>query len=101
MLHHPALKPVIKVGQQALATFISSMILAQIGGMALDYLGRSPLTYALVNLSGFALLIGIAYMMAFFKKQPWRKPAPPGTETAKATPPATSYSLQGDRRASA
>lgn len=101
MLHHPALKPVIKVGQQALATFISSMILAQIGGMALDYLGRSPLTYALVNLSGFALLIGIAYMMAFFKKQPWRKPVSPGTETAKATPPATSYALQGDRRASA
>jgi hypothetical protein len=76
MLHHPLLKPVIKVGQQALATFVSSMLLARVGGMALDGLGRTPFTYALVNLSGFALLVGIAYAMGFFKRQPWRRPAP-------------------------
>lgn len=105
VLHHPLLKPVIKVGQQALATFVCSMLLAQVGGMALDYLMRSPATFALVNLSGFALLVAIAYAMAFFKRQPWRRPpAPKPAMDAPSTEDTTtnlSYLPEKRRRASA
>ena len=74
ILAHPLLMPVVRVGQQALSTFICSMVLARVAGMVLDQTGRDLLSVALVNLSGFAILIGIAYMVRFFKSNPWRRP---------------------------
>jgi hypothetical protein len=64
-----------KVGQQSLAVFLASMALAQTAGMVLDVTGRTMLTTALVNVSGFVLLVAVAYSVAWFKSQPWRKPA--------------------------
>ncbi|MEM9048050.1 MAG: OpgC domain-containing protein [Pseudomonadota bacterium] len=65
--------PVIrKVGTQSLAVFIVSMVLAQFNGFMLDVLGRSSLTWAAVNLWGFAVLIGVAYGVGWIKNQPWR-----------------------------
>ncbi|UWQ16415.1 OpgC family protein [Jannaschia sp. M317] len=63
---------VMKVGQQSLAVFVFSMVLARINGFILDVIGRSAGTWALVNLTGFGLLIACAYGAGWFKSQPWR-----------------------------
>ncbi len=76
VLARPVFSPIVKVGQQALATFMASMTFSWIGGMALDEIGRDSGTWALVNLSGFALIIVIAYIVAFFKSEPWRQRQP-------------------------
>ena len=67
---------VIKVGQQALATFLTSMALAWILTIALDQLGREPLTVALVNLFGLGTIIAVAYLVGWYKSEPWRRPRP-------------------------
>jgi len=72
-----------KVGQQSLAVFLSSMVLAQAAGAALDVMGRTWLTVPVVNITGFVILTGIAYLVAFFKSEPWRKP--PGATGGGAT----------------
>ena len=63
---------VSKVGQQSLAVFVFSMALARVLGFVLDQIGRSPATFALINLTGFALIIGVAYLAGWVKTQPWR-----------------------------
>lgn len=64
---------IMKVGQQSLAVFITSMFLARLLGVTFDVVGRTHLTMTLVNLGGFAILIGVAYGAGWFKSQPWRK----------------------------
>ena len=83
----PAALAALRVGQQALSTFICSMVLARTAGMVLDQIGRDLLSVALVNLSGFAILIGIAYMVRFFKSSPWRRP--PAALAPKTAPAIT------------
>lgn len=51
---------IVLVGQQALATFMASILLAWLGGMVLDAVGRGLVTTAAVNLAGFAGLIAVA-----------------------------------------
>jgi hypothetical protein len=63
---------VMKVGQQSLAVFVFSMFLARVNGWLLDVFGRSAGTWALINLTGFGLLIACAYAAGWFKSQPWR-----------------------------
>jgi hypothetical protein len=63
---------VMMVGQQSLAVFVFSMFAAQLLGAVLDVLGRSWPTMALVNAAGFALLVGVAWLVAWIKSQPWR-----------------------------
>lgn len=71
-----ALAVIMKVGQQSLAVFITSMFTARLLGVALDTLGRNSLVnQLLVNAAGFAILIGVAYGVGWFKSQPWRKKA--------------------------
>ena len=67
-----ALAVITKVGQQSLAVFVFSMASARLLGFVLDQIGRTPMTWALVNLSGFALIILCAYTAAWFKAQPWK-----------------------------
>jgi hypothetical protein len=71
---------VVKVGQQALATFLTSMALAWILTIALDQLGRDPLTVAAVNLIGLGAVVAVAYTVGWYKSEPWRRPR------AQATP---------------
>ena len=67
---------IMKVGQQSLAVFITSMFTARLLGVALDTLGRQSLfNQLLVNAIGFAVLISVAYAVGWFKSQPWRKKA--------------------------
>jgi hypothetical protein len=68
-----ALAVIMKVGQQSLAVFITSMFLAQLLGLALDVLGGGSLVIQiLVNCVGIALLTGAAYGAGWFKSHPWR-----------------------------
>ena len=64
---------VTKVGQQSLAVFVFSMAVARLLGFVLDQVGRSAETVLLVNLTGFAMIIAVAYVAGWFKSQPWRR----------------------------
>lgn len=63
------LRPVVLVGQQALSTFMAGIVLAWMGGMVLDAVGRSLLSTATVNLAGFAGLIGVAWLTREAKRR--------------------------------
>ncbi len=78
-----------KVGQQSLAIFMTGMFLARMAGFALDQIGRNALTVPLVNLAGFAILIGVAYGVGWFKAQPWKAKRPPQPVEAPADDPTT------------
>lgn len=74
------------VGQQSLAVFITSLVLAQFFGIVLDLIGRTTLNFALVNLFGFGCLIATAWIVTWFKSQPWRSPTPkPNTKAAQTS----------------
>lgn len=63
---------ICRVGQQSLAVFAASMVLARVLGAFLKLAGSGPLAALLVNLAGFTLIIGVAWIAAFFKSQPWK-----------------------------
>ena len=65
-----------RVGQQALAVFIVSLVIARLLGVVIYESGRDPWTIAAVNLTGFAILIAVAYAARWFKGNPWRLPRP-------------------------
>ncbi|XDA97727.1 OpgC domain-containing protein [Sulfitobacter sp. LCG007] len=65
---------IMKVGQQSLAVFITSMFLARVLGLALDMMGSESLfNQVIVLFSGFAILIVVAQCVGWFKSQPWRR----------------------------
>jgi len=66
---------ILKVGQQSLAVFIVSMYVARLLGVALDVMGRSHLSMALINIGGMMILVAAAYCAGWFKAHPWRKSA--------------------------
>ena len=66
------LKLITKVGQQSLAVFVFSMAAARLIGVFLDEFGRDFATVLIANLFGFAMLIGVAYLAAWFKLHPWK-----------------------------
>lgn len=72
---------VVKVGQQALPTFMTSMALAWILSIVLDHLQRSALEVALANIFGMATLIIVAYVVDWYKREPWRQ-RPQATQPA-------------------
>lgn len=63
---------ILKVGQQSLAVFVTSMFTARLMGFAMDVMGRDTATVLLVNLVGACVLIAVAYGAGWFKSQPWR-----------------------------
>jgi hypothetical protein len=73
---------ICRVGQQSLAVFAASMVLARVLGAFLNLAGGGPLAALVVNLVGFALIIGVARLAAWFKSQPW-KTAPQRVEPDK------------------
>jgi len=64
-----------KVGQQSLAVFLFSMVFARLSGFVMDQMGRTTWNMTLANFIGFGLLICVAYTVAWFKGQPWKKSA--------------------------
>lgn len=102
--------PVIrKVGTQSLAVFLVSIVLSRFNGWWMDSLeayfaeraavdgwtymtGRDVWVRALVNITGFCVLIATAYSVGWFKSQPWRREVKPevtareANSVAKPTP---------------
>jgi hypothetical protein len=76
-LHSRCAAPFVQTGQQALPVFLTGIALSFFAGMALDVWGRSIPKTLVVNAAGIVLLILTAYMVAWFKSQPWRPPAKP------------------------
>jgi hypothetical protein len=73
-----------RVGQQSLAVFAASMVMARGLGAVLDLAGNGPLAALLVNLAGFAAIIAVAWLAAFFKSQPWKVAAQRARPTGAA-----------------
>ncbi|MBO9479395.1 OpgC domain-containing protein [Shimia sp. R11_0] len=63
---------IMKVGQQSLAVFTASMLIARVLGMMLDVIGRTPWTMLWVNLLGATLIVAVAYGAGWFKTHPWK-----------------------------
>ena len=63
---------IMKVGQQSLAVFIASMFLARLMGALLDQVGRTHVSMLWVNLLGALLIVGVAYLAAWYKSAPWK-----------------------------
>jgi hypothetical protein len=64
---------VSQVGQQSLAVFAASMVLARVLGAFLNLAGGGALAALVVNLTGFLAIIVVARMAAFFKAKPWKQ----------------------------
>ena len=73
---------VMRVGQQSLAVFAASMVMARVLGAVLNLAGGGMLAAMAVNLAGFGMVIAVARLAAFFKAKPWKTARP----IAAATP---------------
>jgi hypothetical protein len=71
-LHSRYAAPVVMSGQQALPVFLMGIAMSFSAGMALDVWGRSIPKTIVVNVVGIGLLILTAYVVAWFKSEPWR-----------------------------
>lgn len=61
-----------RVGQQSLAVFASSIILARVLGAVLNELGSGFWASLFVNVLGFFCIYSIANLVAFSKSEPWK-----------------------------
>jgi hypothetical protein len=66
---------VSQVGQQSLAVFAASMVLARVLGAFLALAGGGALAALVVNVAGFAAIIVVARLAAFHKAKPWKQAA--------------------------
>ena len=66
---------ITKVGQQSLAIFVFSMAFSRFNGFLFDVIGRGAMAQLVVNLGSFAVLIGVAYGVGWFKSAPWKAAA--------------------------
>jgi hypothetical protein len=78
---------ICRVGQQSLAVFAASMVMARVLGAVLNLSGGGALAALAINLTGLALIIGVARIAAYFKNQPWKttvaRPAAASPDVAK------------------
>jgi hypothetical protein len=82
---------VSQVGQQSLAVFAASMVLARGLGAVLNLAGGGLLAALAVNLAGFAAIIAVARAAAFVKARPWKtaaRPSQPETTESRMSPTA-------------
>lgn len=73
-LEHPLLRPLRKIGQQALPSFLLSLVLSNLGGIAFDQMGAGWSMQILINAGALGLLFGGAYVAGWFKSTPWKHP---------------------------
>ncbi|THD84667.1 OpgC domain-containing protein [Aliigemmobacter aestuarii] len=71
---------IMQVGQQSLAVFAASMVMARVLGAILKLAGGGMMAALAVNLAGFAIIIAVARLSAFFKARPWKTPRPQPAE---------------------
>jgi len=65
----------VLIGQQSLATFLASIVLARLGASVAQFAGQSEIVTAEINLAGFASLYAVAVAARWFKRSPWKAPA--------------------------
>jgi hypothetical protein len=83
-----------RVGQQSLAVFASSIVLARVLGAVLNALGSGFWASLFVNVLGFFCIYAIANLVAFSKSEPWKKsPAKQQLSTDLEEAPRTSPKL--------
>jgi hypothetical protein len=82
-VHLGRFTPIIMVGQQALATFMASILLAWSMGIVLDQVGRNEMTIALANIAGFAGLVLVAAIARGYKSGKSRSDKPKRVEMDK------------------
>jgi hypothetical protein len=85
-LRGPVVEMFRRVGQQTLAVFLAGLVASQLMGILLDVIGRTVVTTAFANLLGCAMLVATAWIVAWFKAPPWRKP-PGGRHDARPAEP--------------
>ena len=66
----------MRVGQQSLVVFAASMVMARVLGAVLGLSGGGWPAALAVNLAGFAIIIAVARLAAFFKTKPWKTARP-------------------------
>jgi hypothetical protein len=81
-----------RVGQQSLAVFASSIVLARVLGAILNALGSGFWASLFINVLGFFCIFGIANLVAYSKSEPWkteklRQRVSPETDEAQRAPP--------------
>ena len=77
----------VMIGRQSLGTFMASLIVARVAGVALDLVGRSAGPVALVNLAGLACVVLAAMVVGWFKSAPWSAPRAARTEAPEPVRP--------------
>ncbi len=77
---------VMRVGQQSLAVFAASMVMARVLGAVLNLAGGGWLAALAVNLAGFAIIIAVARLAAFLKSKPWKTARPQPADVAVGQP---------------
>jgi hypothetical protein len=70
---------VSSVGQQSLAVFAASMVLARVLGAFLSLAGGGWLAALVINVTGMIAIIAVARLVALVKSEPWRQSRPPAT----------------------
>ncbi|MEQ9812752.1 MAG: OpgC domain-containing protein [Azospirillaceae bacterium] len=75
-------RPVMQCGKQSLPVFLFAMAISRYAGIVLDHTDREPWQAILVNAGAIAVLISIAYLIGFLKKEPWRQRKQPAGGSA-------------------
>jgi len=81
-LASPLGRPVMQCGKQSLPVFLFAMAISRYAGIVLDHTDREPWQAILVNAGAIAVLIGIAYLIGFLKREPWRQKRRPAADPA-------------------
>ncbi|MGI9405496.1 MAG: OpgC family protein [Hyphomicrobiaceae bacterium] len=74
-----------QVGQQSLAVFLVSLVIARLAGVLLTMTDKGYIVIALINFAGFAILIVTARITGWYKSTPWKRRL---EETAPSQKPA-------------
>ncbi|MEO1694844.1 MAG: OpgC domain-containing protein [Pseudomonadota bacterium] len=92
--HHlrgPVVNVIRKIGQQSLGIFMAGIVLSFVAGPFMNAFGRTYLTVFVANAGGIAILIAIAYTVAWYKSAPWSKPAPDRSAAQPTSPSSASH----------
>lgn len=90
-LSGPVVEVFRRLGQQSLAIFMTGIVLSLVASAILNVIGRTWWSVPLFNLGGIAILFAVARVTAYFKAEPWMRPAMP-------SPPPKHSAITSDQR---
>lgn len=79
----PVVREVARIGQQSLAVFAVSMVMARVLGAFLYLFGPGPVVTPVINVVAVAVIWAVALGVGWIKSQPWKTA---GRAAAAATP---------------